>query len=183
MAPQATFPTNEMRDMQIATIIRSQSNAFPVKTTNQSRYVRTARSEHVTKSSSLRAHSRNGTSLKRFQNSPTHPTQFSNCGRRRMKHSTQKLSLAKFSSSLLVVSRGKSLIFFSYTFLEITKKSHKKITKSQKNHIQKHKKSQIIKKLLKNDKKTHEKSIISQKNHRKNSCKNHTKNHVRYFEK
>ena len=34
-------------------------------------------------------------------------------------------------------SRGKSLIFFSYTFLEITKKSHTKITKSKKNHIHK----------------------------------------------
>ena len=67
-------------------------------------------------------------------------------------------------------TRGKSLIFFSYTFLEITKKSHTKITKSQKNHIQMDQKSQIIEKLLKNRKKKSLKITKITKNHRKKSC-------------
>ena len=46
--------------------------------------------------------------------------------------------------------RGKSLIFFSYTSLEITKKSLTKISKSQKITYGKHQKSQITEKLLKN---------------------------------
>ena len=39
--------------------------------------------------------------------------------------------------NLLFETRGKSLIFSSYTLFEITKKSHTKITKSQTNHMQK----------------------------------------------
>ena len=35
------------------------------------------------------------------------------------------------------MAEGQITDFFSYTSLEITKKSHKKITKSQKSHIQK----------------------------------------------
>ena len=37
---------------------------------------------------------------------------------------------------LHMLSEGQITDFFSYIFLEITKKSHTKITKSQKNHMQ-----------------------------------------------
>ena len=71
--------------------------------------------------------------------------------------------------SLLYTSRGRSLIFSSFTLFEITKKSHTKITKSQINQIQKAQKSQITEKLQKNHTKNHKKGTKITKNHRKES--------------
>ena len=63
-------------------------------------------------------------------------------------------------------ARGNSLIFFSYTFLEITKKSHTKSQNHKKNHILKHQKSQITEKLLKNHTKKSLEITKITKNHR-----------------
>ena len=79
---------------------------------------------------------------------------------------------------IIVSVEGQFTDFFSYTFLEITKKSHTKSQNRKKNHIQnrkitrkitnrKHQKSQITEKLLKNHTKT---SLESQKITEKKSC-------------
>ena len=48
---------------------------------------------------------------------------------------------------MIVDGEGKSLIFPSYTVLKITKKSHAKITKSQKNHMRISQNHEIVERL------------------------------------
>ena len=61
---------------------------------------------------------------------------------------------------------GQFTDFFSYTSLEITKKSHTKSQNHEENHIQKASKSQITEKLLKNHTKKSLKTTKITNNHR-----------------
>ena len=79
-----------------------------------------------------------------------------------------QFGLLKISCRKMDTVEGQITDFCSYTFLEITKKSHTKITKSQRNHIQKAPKSQITEKLLKNHmKKSLESTRITRKSQKK----------------